>query len=100
MNTQTYRFEFEPDVAMTDAANALQMALVAIEGVVGRARLLLSVNYDIDDAGHCIEIETDGTIGAVLAQAFTNLLITQFGDEAFQVTRSSAVPAALRTYPA
>ncbi len=82
-----FRFEFQPTVKLTEAEMSLHLAIYAIEGLFGEARVRLETGYELDAANRLLVVNADGEIGASLVQVYTRLLIREFGENAFHVRR-------------
>lgn len=83
-----FRFEFEPAVSLTDAEMSLHLALFAVEGLFGQARVRLEARYRLEAAQHAILVEGGTEVGAAVVQVFTSLALREFGETAFQVRRA------------
>lgn len=95
----TYRFQFEPDVSLTEVEQTLHLALFAVEGLFGEARVRLEASYRLDERGDAILVNGISDVGAAVVKVFVGLLLREFGADAFQVRPSSATepePVAVR----
>lgn len=79
-----FHFDFEPNVPLASAELSLHLAMFAVEGLVGRARVQLGVEYTLDSERHAIAITGD-RVAQTVARVFTALLLREFGDESFTV---------------
>jgi len=96
MTTNVFRFEFEPVVSLTEAEMSLHLAMYAVEGLYGEARVRLEASYRLDDALRSITVDGETEVGAALVKVYTRLLIREFGEDGFHVrpVDASAVQAA------
>lgn len=81
----TFRFQFENDVSLTEAEQTLHLALFAVEGLFGEARVRLEASYRVDERGDAILVNGGPDVGASLVKVFTGLLLREFGADAFRV---------------
>ncbi len=84
---QFYRFRINPPVAFDEAEMSLQLAIVALEGLYGEARMRLEARYKADVSGKTLAIDVRTRLGVELAQVFTSLLIKEFGPDSFTIGR-------------
>ena len=70
---------------------SLHLAMFAVEGLVGPARVQLDGRYQIDEADRVIHIHANGEIGDMLARVFTGFLLREFDEQSFQVSRVDAI---------
>ena len=99
----TYRFEFEPAVLLAEAEMSLHLAMIALEGLFGRAGLRLDARYRLDEADRAIAVDGSTQVGESLVRVFAALLIREFGDDCFTVKRcaeASHAHVAIPTVPA
>jgi hypothetical protein len=94
MPADVYRFEFDRSVPLADAEMSLHLALFAVEGLYGQARVRLDGTYRADEQSHVIIINGATEVGAAIARVFTNLLVREFGEEAFKVRAMESQPRA------
>ena len=76
-------FDFPPHVPVTDAEQTLHLAMLAVEGLFGRARVRLDARYEIDIASGAITLDASNEVGAAVARVFTCLLIRERGETSF-----------------
>jgi hypothetical protein len=86
----TYRLEFEAAVPLAEAEMSLHLAMIALEGLFGRASVRLDARYRLDEAGRAIVVDGSTQVGESLVRVFAALLIREFGDDSFVVRRASA----------
>ena len=87
-----FRFVFKEDVSVLDAELSLHLAIFAIEGLFGAARVRLDASYAIDEPRRVIIVDASNEVGEALVRVFTNLLLREFGDDSLQVERVDAHP--------
>jgi hypothetical protein len=88
MTVDVYRFEFAADVPLSEAEMTLQLATIALEGLVGQARVRLDVTYHLDQPRRTIIVDGTTHVGAALVRVFTGLALREFGEDAFCVRRT------------
>ena len=93
MTANVFRFEFEPSVPLTEAEMSLHLAMFAVEGLYGEARVRLEASYHLDDARRSITVDGGTEVGAALVKVYTRLLIREFGEDGFHVRRVEPRPA-------
>ena len=93
MDAGAFRFVFEPQVSLAEAEMSLHLAMFAVEGLVGRARVRLDGNYHLDERGHAIVIDASKDVGQMISRVFAGLLLREFGEDAFHVRRVDRLPA-------
>ena len=88
-----HRFRFEPGVPLEEAEATLIMAIIAAEALHGQAEVRLSMRYlfgeghSRDASRHACVIDGDNEAARHVILIFTQFLIHEFGEDAFQVTR-------------
>ena len=82
-----HRFRFEPEVPLEEAETALVLAIIAAEALHGQAEVRLSLRYLFGEKKHACVIDGDSEVTRQLVLIFTQFLIHEFGEDAFQVTR-------------
>lgn len=75
-----------------DAELSLHLAIFAIEGLFGAARVRLDASYAIDEPRRVIIVDASNEVGEALVRVFTNLLLREFGDDSLQVERVEVHP--------
>jgi hypothetical protein len=85
MNSELFRFEFEPSVLLPEAEMTLHLALLSVEGLFGEARVRLEASYRVEEADRLIIVDGAGEVGAAIVKIFTGLLNREFGETSFQV---------------
>lgn len=83
----SYRFEFQASVPLEEAEMSLHLAMIALEGLFGRAGVRLDARYGLDSPGCALIVDGSTPLGESLVRVFTALLIREFGDDRFTVHR-------------
>ncbi len=86
-------FTLERSVPVADAEMTLHLAMLAVEGLAGRARVRLDGRYRIDFDRHAIHIDAGSRVGRMVARIFANFLRREFGEDAFRVERITDQPS-------
>lgn len=94
MTPDVFRFEFERSVPIEEAEMSLHLALFAVEGLFGQARVRLDAGYHVDEPHCAIVIDGMGEVGAAVVRIFTSLLLHEFGGDDFTVRRVEPAPPA------
>lgn len=81
-----FQFDFERDVPLPAAEMSLHLAMFAVEGLVGQARVRLGVSYVLDVEDHTIIIHGDTDEAKLVARVFAGLLLREFGERAFAMS--------------
>lgn len=89
MKVDVFRFEFTPTVPLADAELTLQLAMIAAEGLVGKARVCLDASYHVDGPRWAIIVDGTNIVGAIIVRIFVGLLNREFGEDAFAVRRTT-----------
>jgi len=87
-----FRFAFQEDVSLVDAEMSLHLAIYAVEGLFGVARVRLEVSYHVDEPRRVIVVDASSEVGEALVRVFANLLLREFGDDSFRVERVDSNP--------
>ncbi len=87
MTANVFRFEFEPRVSLTEVEMSLHLAMYAVEGLYGEARVRLEASYHLDEPQRAITVDGSTEVGAAAVKVFTRLLGREFGEDAFRVRR-------------
>ena len=90
MERSEYRFSFNDDISMSAVEEALLMAVIAAEGVHGRARVWLDARFATIPGERTCLISSYSEVGQSLAQSFSEYLILDFGETAFKVERNTS----------
>ena len=73
---------------MVQAEMSLHLAMIALEGLFGRAGVRLDARYRLDEPGAAIVVDGSTQVGESLVRIFAALLIREFGDDSFVVRRA------------
>jgi len=87
-----FRFGFQEDVSLVDAELSLHLAIFAVEGLFGVARVRLDVGYHVDEPRRVIVVDASSEVGEALVRVFANLLLREFGNDSFRVERVDSNP--------
>ena len=87
MNTNAYRFVFEPQIVLEEAEMTLQLAIFAAEGLFGAARVRLDFGYYVDEPSRTIIVAGTTEVGETIVKIFTGLALREFGEDAFRIRR-------------
>lgn len=89
MSDTVFRFSFRSGIDLIEVEATLHLAIVAAEGLFGEARVRMEVSYHVD-APHSV-ILIDGRTGAgdAVIRVFTAFITREFGEDAFEVRRTS-----------
>ena len=90
MNTNVYRFVFEPQIVLEEAEMTLQLAIFAAEGLFGAARVRLDFGYFVDEPSRTIIVAGTTEVGETIIKIFTGLALREFGEDAFRTRRIEA----------
>ena len=82
-----YQFRVNPKIDFDEAEMTLQLALTALEGLYGEARLRLEARYSSKQPARTLTVDVRTAAGDALAQIFVNLMIKEFGPDSFSVGR-------------
>lgn len=93
MQTNVFRFEIDARVPLVEAEMSLHLAMFAVEGFVGPARIRLDMSYFVDEPRRAIFVDGTNEIGGAVVRVFTNLLLREFGEDSFLVRRVDACSA-------
>ena len=94
MDAIEYRFEFDATVAMSDVEEMLLMAVIAAEGIHGRARVLLDGDFSTDPANRTCLIGARSQVGQDICRIFIEFLNLEISEDAFDVSRIDVEAAA------
>lgn len=95
-----FRFQFEHDVSLTEAEQTLHLALYAVEGLFGEARVRLELSYRMDEPGDAILVNGGSDVGEAVVKIFTGLLLREFGADAFRVRPANVMEPEAVAVPA
>ena len=87
MTADVYRFEMDKTVPLLEAEQSLHLALIAVQGLFGQARVRMDAAYHVNESRRVIVVDGTTEIGLALVRVFTEFLLREFGGEAFEVRR-------------
>ena len=92
MDKQVYRFSFNPEVSMEDVENFLLLAVLAAEGLHGKARVRLDAAYGMNGAKRSCVVDANTQVGQDMAAIFAGFAMCVFGPGAVRISRAAASP--------
>lgn len=87
MRTDVFRFKIDSNVPLDEAEMSLHLAMFAVEGLVGPARIRLDVSYYVDEPRRVIIVDGSNEVAGAVVRVFTNLLLREFGEDSFHAER-------------
>ena len=90
MNPTQYQFRFGTTVKMTDVEETMALAVIAAEGLHGRARVQLDGQCETSRDGRTCTVNADTAVGRDIARIFTEILNLEIGESAFSVAAGSS----------
>ena len=72
---------------MEAVKSSLLLAVMAVEGLKGRARVQLEARFKLNKNKRICVIDADTYIGESIARIFTGFVVKEFGEKAFKVKR-------------
>ena len=87
MSKTVYRYQFEPEVPLDEAETSLIMSIVAAEALHGQPAVRLSLRYLFSEEKRVCVVDGDNEVARQVVLIFTQFLLRQFGDDAFQITQ-------------
>jgi hypothetical protein len=93
MIRQAYRYRFSENVDLRDAQDTLLLALLAAEGLFGRARVRMDATWAVDPSINTIAVDASTIVGLTVSLIFTAFITAEFGRDAFDVRRVELVVA-------
>ena len=91
MFEQAYRYRFAERVALRDAGDTLLLAVLAVEGLFGAARVRMDFAFATDEAIRVIVVDASTDVGLAVNGIFTAFVSREFGPDAFCVKRVEGV---------
>jgi hypothetical protein len=92
MSATTYRFTFDDSVPFAEAELTLQLAVIAVEGLFGAARVKLDFDFRLDPQAAAIVINARTDVGTAVVEVFTSLALREFGEHGVRVRRVADLP--------
>ena len=71
----------------------LHLAIAAVEGLYGAARVRMDVAYKVKADDNAIVVDASSTAGGSLVEVFTSLALREFGDDAVALRRATHMRA-------
>lgn len=87
MLREAYRYRFSAEVDLHEAEDTLLLAILAVEGLYGQARVRMDAAYSVDESSRGIIVDASTDVGQDVNAIFTAFLLREFGTGAFQVRR-------------
>lgn len=87
MLSDQIQFWFHRGIPFREAALTLKLSRLALEGLVGWARVKLEARTRVDEEKGVISVDVGTCTGAALARIFLQLLTCEFGQDGFRVRR-------------
>lgn len=84
----SYNWTVSESANMDDAEGTLIVSAIAAEGLYGRARVRVDSDFAVDHARRTCTVNADTEVGHGIARIFTELLILEIGEDAFQTKRT------------
>jgi hypothetical protein len=92
MATLNYRYSFTSDAPIDEVEETLLLAILAAQGLYGEARTRLDVKFTIDVEESTCLIDASTAVGRDVNRLFVNLVMREFGNDSFTVTRVEKEP--------
>lgn len=87
MGRNAYTYRFSERVDLEDAETTLLLAMLATEGLFGRARVRMDAWYAVDESINVIVIDASTPVGMAVSLIFTAFVTAEFGPSAFNARR-------------
>jgi hypothetical protein len=81
------RFLLSPEVPLDEVEDTLQLAMFAVEGLVGRIRVRTECDHDMNHLDRVIVIDDCSVVGWLVSRIFAGLLSREFGEHSFRLER-------------
>ena len=85
MTKDDYRFRISKGSTMHEVEETLLMAVIAAEGIHGRAQVRLDGRFNLDPEKRLCTINSDNKVGEDIAKIFAEFLRLDLGEEGFRV---------------
>lgn len=82
-----YRYVFDSTVHMTEIRDSLRLAILAVESMHGRFRVLRDLAVECDFTRREVIVDGSTEVGRNLSDIFAGYVSREFGDDAFTVAR-------------
>ena len=93
MAKEIYRYNFDSKVSFGEVKESLFLAVLAAEGIHGRAQVKLDASFSLDRTKRSCVIDAATEVGRSIVRIFTGFVSHEFGEEAFKVERLGHGPA-------
>ena len=93
MAKEIYRYNFDSKVSLGEVKESLFLAVIAAEGIHGRAQVKLDASFSLDRTKRSCVIDAATEVGRSIARIFTGFISHEFGEKAFKVERLGHGPA-------
>lgn len=87
MDKTITRFEFGQGTDLAEIESTLHLAVLAVEGLHGEARVRLEVRYRIDTPTTSVLLDCQTGSGRAVARVFAAFLTRELGADGFRVRR-------------
>ena len=87
MSGLAYRYKFKNDVVLGQASSALQVAVVAVAGLLGASQVRLDTGWMVDETICTLVVDASTVAGVALNRIFLMFLTAGIGANAFDVRR-------------
>lgn len=93
MHRTINRFEFGQAADLAEIERTLHLAVLAVEGLHGEARVRLEVRYRVDESSNAILIDGQTASGRAVARILAAFLGRELGPQGFKVHRIACARA-------
>ncbi len=90
MTGEIYRYSFQDPVPIAEVRYSFDLAVLAAEGVHGRAQVVLDAGFYLDEEARACVVDATTPVGKTVSQILTALLTFEFGEAVFTVERLDA----------
>ena len=87
MSRLVYRYVFPESVPVEDIESSIVLAIFGVEALHGEAQVRLDAAHFLDEAERKCVIDASTPVGRDLNRLFAGLMLREFGENAFRVTR-------------
>ena len=89
MSIRSYSYRFSDDISIPAVEETLLLAVIAAEGLHGRAKINLDASFRLIEGDRTCVIDAGNEVGQDIARIFTGLLTSELGESAFTIERQS-----------
>ena len=79
MDSEPYRYRFNPDVDIDEVGATLTLSILAVEGLHGQSQVQLEAHHSFDAVNRTCLIDASGEVGRDLNRLFLGFLNREFG---------------------